>query len=155
MNRRAASNCRGFSLVELIAVVVIAGILASAILPLSKVTVIRGKELELRQNLRILRRAIDEYKKMADEKMIETDPTESGWPEDLEVLVNGVELKEEDRRIKLLRRIPRDPFTGRREWGLRGSEQENDEFSWDGEDVFDVFSLSERRGLDGTLYREW
>jgi len=152
---RRVSSQHGFSIVELLAVVMIIGILAAAVIPMGKVSVIRGKELQLKQELRDLRRAIDTYKKMADENMIELEESASGYPESLEVLVEGFELRENNRTVKLLRKIPRDPFTGYREWGLRGSDQDSDEYSWDGEDVFDVYSLSERRGLDGTLYRDW
>jgi general secretion pathway protein G len=154
-NHHADRRQWGFSLVELIAVVAIIAILTAAVLPMSKMTVIRGNELELKQNLRTLRRAIDAYKKLADEKKIEVDPDASGYPETLEVLVEGVELKEGNRKVKLLRRIPIDPMTGEREWGLRGSEEEPDSFNWNGEDVFDVYTLSERKALDGTFYREW
>ncbi len=147
---------RGFSLLELLVVVVVLGILASAVLPMTKVTLKRGKELELHRALREIRRAIDLHKKMADEKKIEVDATSSGYPENLEVLVEGVKLVGgKDRLFKFLRRIPRDPMTGEREWGLRSTQDEPDSESWGDEDLFDVFSLSEATALDGTEYRKW
>jgi general secretion pathway protein G len=155
MNHRHPQTDTGFSLVELIAVVVILGILASAVMPMTKIAVKRAKEIELHRTLREIRRAIDLYKKMADDKKIEHDATDSGYPESLEVLVEGVELTGTERKMVFLRRIPRDPITGEREWGLRGLEDEPDAYSWSGEDVFDVYSLSEARALDGSYYREW
>ena len=149
------SNEQGFSLTELIAVVIILGVLASAVIPMTKVTVTRAKEIELRRALREIRQAIDLHKKMADEEKIEIDASDSGFPESLEILIEGVELRDQDRVFKFLRRLPKDPFTGEREWGMRGSEQEPDEYGWDGEDVFDVYSLSEARAMDGSEYREW
>ncbi len=147
---------RGFSLVEILVVVIIVGILASAVLPMTKVTVKRAKELELHRVLREIRRAIDLHKKMADEKKIEVDASSSGYPESLEVLAEGVKLKGgKDQVFKFLRRIPRDPMTGEREWGMRSSQDDPDSESWGGEDVFDVFTLSEATALDGTYYREW
>lgn len=146
---------RGFSLAELIAVVVIITILASAVIPMTKMTVKRAQEIELRRVLREIRTAIDLYKKMAEDKKIEVEATESGYPETLEILVEGVKLSDTERTFKFLRRIPRDPITGRREWGLRGLEDVPDSETWNGEDVFDVFSLSEAKALDGTFYREW
>ena len=127
---------------ELIAVVIILAILASAVIPLTKVTLKRAKEIELHRALRELRRAIDLHKKMADEKKIEVEASSSGYPETLEVPVEGMELvggpDEAERRFKFLRRVPRDPMTGRRGWGLRSTEDEPDSESWGGEDVFDA-----------------
>lgn len=149
---------QGYSLVELIAVVIIVGLLASAVLPLSKLAVKRAKEIELHRALREMRRAIDLYKKMADEKKIEVEDeaTSTGYPPNLEILVEGAVLTGgKDKKFKFLRRIPRDPMTGEREWGLRSSQDEPDTDSWGGEDVFDVFSLSEGKALDETNYRDW
>ena len=145
----------GFSLTELISVVIIIAILASAIMPMTKMATIRAKEIELRRVLREMRRAIDLHKKMADEKKIEVDASGTGYPEEFEHLVEGVELVGKDVKFKFLRRIPKDPFTGKREWGLRGSQDEPDADSWNGEDVFDVYSLSEKQALDKSFYREW
>jgi general secretion pathway protein G len=145
----------GFSLPELLVVVIIISILASAVIPMTKVSLQRAKEIELHRVLREIRRAIDLHKKMADDKKIEVEATDTGYPESLEVLMEGVKLAGKDRKFKFLRRIPRDPMTGRREWGLRGSQDEPDSESWDGEDVFDVFSLSEGTALDGSKYKEW
>ena len=148
----------GFSLVEIVAVAVILGILASAVIPMTKMAVKRAKELELRRVLREMRRAIDVYKKMADEKKIEVEDevTGTGFPPDLEILIEGAELKDgKDKVFKFLRRLPRDPMTGYKEWGLRSSQDEPESESWGGEDVFDVYSLSEGIALDGTNYRDW
>lgn len=148
-------NEKGFTLAELVAVVVIITILASAVIPMTKMTVKRAKEIELRRTLREIRTAIDLHKKMAEDKKIEVEATATGYPETLEILVEGMKLAGTERTFKFLRRIPRDPITGRREWGMRGLEDDPDSETWNGEDVFDVFSLSEAKALDGTFYREW
>ena len=134
----------------------IISILATIILPLSRISIKRAKELELRENLRIIRNAIDEYKKYVDEGKIAKDAGDSGYPKSLEVLVEGVDLKEAVlKKKKFLRRIPRDPMTEDGEWGLRSYFDEPDSEIWGGEDVYDVYSKSKGVALDGTKYNTW
>ncbi len=140
----------------------ILAILAAAIMPLTKVAVKREKEIQLRRNLRIIREAIDAYKKLADEKKIEFEEDTEGYPPDLETLVKGVEASvgsEEDegrkKIIKFLRRIPLDPMTNSYEWGLRSFQDEPDSDFWGGENVYDIFTQSEGKALDGTKYKDW
>jgi len=135
---------------------VILSILATAILPLSQVTYKRSKEIELRQNLRIIRRALDEYKRNVDEGKIPKEALASGYPENLEILVTGVDIKGPvPFKEKFLRRIPKDPMTEDGEWGLRSYFDDPDSHIWGGQDVYDVYSNSDEEALDGTLYRDW
>jgi general secretion pathway protein G len=149
-------NSFGVTLIELIVTMAIMSILATAILPLSKVTYTRSKELELRQDLRIIRESIDEYKSLVDENKIPKQALASGYPESLEILVKGVELQGPvPVRQKFLRRIPKDPMTEDGEWGLRSYSDEPDSDIWGGQDVYDVFSKSDKTALDGSFYRDW
>ena len=149
-------NLKGVTLIELIAAMAIISILATGILPLSILTYRRTKEIELKQNLRIIRKALDKYKRLSDEKKIPKEALSSGYPKDLSVLVEGVELKGPvPRKEKFLRRIPKDPMTEDGEWGLRSYADEPDSEIWGEQDVYDVFSKSEREALDGTFYRDW
>jgi general secretion pathway protein G len=152
---------RGFTLVEMLTAMAIVAVLATAAIPLAKVAVKRGREIELRRNLRTLREAIDAYKAMADEDKFEVDEDSEGYPPDLETLVQGVEItesqdgKEVTRVVKFLRRIPRDPMTGTYDWGLRSYQDDYDSDIWGGDNVYDVFTRSQGIALDGTRYREW
>jgi general secretion pathway protein G len=149
-------NRNGVTLIELIAAMAIISILATGILPLSVITYKRTKEIELRQNLRIIRKAIDEYKRLVDEEKIQKDALDSGYPKDLNVLVEGVNLKGPvPKKAKFLRRIPKDPLTEDGEWGLRSYTDEPDSEIWGGQDVYDVYSTSDREALDGTYYKDW
>lgn len=157
--RRLTSE-RGFSFVELIIVSTIVLILASAVQPLAKVTVTRQKEAELRRVLREMRTAIDKFKDAADAQMI--PPTElragsEGYPPDLETLVEGVSVVGDatGRKLRFLRRVPKDPMTGETEWGMRSYQDRPDATTWGGQNVYDVYSLSGGTGLDGTKYSEW
>jgi general secretion pathway protein G len=146
----------GVTLIELMVTMVIMAILASAILPLSQMTYKRTREIELRQNLRIIREALDKYKSMVDEKLIPKQALASGYPESLEILVEGVELKGPvPFKQKFLRRIPKDPMTEDGEWGLRSYFDDPDSDIWGGQDVYDVYSKSDEEALDGTPYRDW
>ena len=107
------NNTSGFTLIEMMAALVIISILATGILPLSQVVAKRTREIQLRSNLRQIRTALDEHKKLADEKIIPVPAGSSGYPESLDILVSGVDLKTvTGEKRKFLRRIPKDPITG-------------------------------------------
>ncbi len=146
----------GFTLAELVMVCAILGILASLILPVSKFTIKRGKEASLRLSLREMRNAIDEYKRFTDAGLLVTELGSDGYPSELELLVEGVELVGQVRNnARFLRAIPIDPMTGEAEWGKRSYQDDFDSGSWGGENVYDVYSLSEGSGLNGVPYSEW
>ena len=157
---RAPGRESGFSFVELLVVTALIGILASAVMPLAHVATQRAREVELRRTLRELRTAIDHYKDAADQGMIaatELKLGNEGYPPTLTVLVDGVRAAGDatDRKLKFLRRIPIDPMTGSKEWGMRSYQDGPDARSWGGQNVYDVFTTSDRIALDGTKYRDW
>jgi general secretion pathway protein G len=153
---------RGFSFVEILATVAILALMATAAVPYLELVVTRQKESELRRDLRLIREAIDEYKKATDEGRIPKLIDESGYPKQLEDLVNGiVDAKDPaKRKLYFLRRIPRDPMFPNpdmpavRTWGLRSYDSPPDQ-PREGGDVFDVYSMSEQKGLDGVPYNQW
>lgn len=150
---------RGFTLIEMLVVVVIVSVLAAVAIPMVETSVKRQKEIELRRALRTIRMAIDEYKKFVEENKIQVDEDTYNYPPTLEILVEGLEYTDknnEEKIQKFLRRIPPDPMTNSYEWGMRSYQDDSDEYdSWGGENVYDVFSKSERKALDGTTYKEW
>ena len=156
-----AARCgeRGVTYLELVATAAILIILASAILPLGRVAHRRAQELELRRNLRTIREAINRYKTAVDQGQIggtDVKLGSEGYPPDLETLVKGVNrVGGADRKLKFLRRVPRDPIAGADEWGLRCYQDEPDATSWCGENVWDVYSKSTSKALDGTTYQTW
>ena len=150
----------GYSFVELLVVSAILLVLASAVLPLSRVTVKRQREAELRRSLREVRTAIDRYKDSVDLGLIggtNVEVSSEGYPEDLETLVEGVEVVNDasGRKIRFLRRIPFDPMTQSTEWGLRSYQDDPDATSWGGDNVYDIYTTSDATALDGTEYDEW
>lgn len=145
----------GFTLAELVMVVAFISILAAVAVPTGRFMVKREREAELRLALRLMRNAIDEHKRLADQGMIQVDLGTEGYPKELEVLVEGVDIVGQTVKRKFLRRIPVDPMTGKAEWGMRSYQDEPDTRSWGGQNVYDVFSLSEATALDGTKYRDW
>lgn len=154
------TRVRGYSFIELIMVTAIIAVLASAIMPLTTVTLRRQREIELRRNLREIRTAIDRFKDAADQGTIlasALEPSNEGYPPDLETLVDGVPVAKDDagRRLKFLRRIPIDPMTRSTDWGLRSYQDPPDATSWGGQNVFDVYTRNNGVALDGTRYRDW
>ena len=147
---------RGLTLLELIIASSILLILASAALPVLRLTIVRQKETELRRDLREMRDAIDRYKDLADQGKFRVEVGSEGYPPDLETLVKGVRLGPSDNsKVRFLRRLPVDPMTGHAEWGLRSVQDDPDSTSWGGKNVFDVHSKSQAIALDGTKYSDW
>ncbi len=148
---------RGFTLVELVLSISLLAMMAGLALPVAHTMERRARELELKQNLRLMRRAIDSYHFTVQAvPTAKKNATAEDWPEKLEDLVKGMDLGlAKEVKVKFLRRIPRDPLTGKDEWGVRGSHQDPDEDMWDGSNVFDVYSKAEGKALDGSLYKEW
>jgi len=143
----------GLSLVELIVTVAILAVLATVAVPVARFRVQREKERELRYDLWQMRDAIDHYKDAADRGGFQVKIDSQGYPPDLETLVNGVDVQ--GKKVKFLRRIPVDPMTGKAEWGLRSMQDDPKGDSWGGQNVFDVYSKSQRTAMDGTKYSEW
>jgi general secretion pathway protein G len=150
---------RGFTLIEVLITAAIVATLAAMALPLSELAIQRAKETELRRALRDIRDALDAYKRAADEGRVVRTADESGYPRTLDDLVIGVPDAKSatGARIYFLRRIPHDPFQAQATssaWGLRSYESPPSE-PRPGKDVYDVYSLSDRVGLNSVPYRKW
>jgi general secretion pathway protein G len=148
----------GMTLLELIIACTILLILSSMALPIARYTVIREREKELRLDLREMRGAIDKYKDLADQQKIRVELGSEGYPPDMDTLVKGVALGgtgAAGKNIRFLRRVPKDPMTGRVDWGMRSVQDDPDSTSWGGKNVFDVYSKSSGTALDGTKYSDW
>lgn len=143
----------GVTFVELIIVVAILAILATAALPVARFEVKRRKERELRRDLWEMRAAIDAYKDAADKGGIQTKADSNNYPPDLQTLVDGVDIQ--DHKVRFLRAIPVDPMTNSSDWGLRSNQDEPDSDSFGGQDVYDVYTKSQGTALDGTKYDTW
>jgi general secretion pathway protein G len=153
---------KGFTLIELLITVAIVALLASVALPVSELAVQRTREQELHRTLRQIREAIDAYKQASDEGRIRKSIGESGYPKRLEELAEGVEDQKSPKKDKIyfLRRVPRDPLatdptlSASSTWGKRSYASPPDD-PREGDDVFDVFSLAQGKGINGLPYRDW
>jgi len=137
-------KARGFTLIELIVATAILVILTGMALPMARVTIKREREHVLRRDLWEMRDAIDRYKDAADRGAFQAKVGTEGYPPDLETLVNGVDVN--GKKVRFLRRIPVDPMTGTNEWGLRSMADDPTSDSWGGQNVFDVYMVTTRRG---------
>lgn len=154
---------KGFTLIELIMTVAILGLLATVTLPLAELSVQHGKEQELRLALREIRDGLDAYKQAVDDGRVILSVEKSAYPATLQVLVEGMPDAKNpgsQNKIYFLRRIPRDPMateaskSDEETWGKRSYQSSADD-PQEGEDVFDVYSLSSGTGLNGIPYRNW
>ena len=152
--QRSMRKARGFTLIELIVATTILLILTGLAIPLARITVKREKERELRQDLTEMRDAIDRYKDASDRLAFRPKVGSDGYPPDLERLVEGEEVAG-GKKLKFLRHIPTDPMTGSTDWGLRSTQDDPNSDSWDGNNVFDVYTKSQGIAIDGTKYRDW
>jgi general secretion pathway protein G len=160
--RAQAVAAQGFTLIELVITVAIVALLASVALPVSELAVQRTKEQDLRRTLRQIREAIDVYKQASDEGRIRKSIGDSGYPKKLEDLAEGVDDQKNPKKEKIyfLRRVPRDPFnadptlSAAATWGKRSYASPPDDPK-EGDDVFDVFSLAQGKGINGQPYRDW
>ena len=151
------SSERGLTLVELIVAFTILMILTSMAVPLARVKVRTEKERELRWALREMRTAINKYKDASDQGLLGPPKLDTeGYPDTLDTLVQGVKLAGQvDKKIRFLRRIPKDPMTNSTDWGKRSMQDDPTSLSWGGQNVFDVYSKTTDKAADGTSYSDW
>jgi general secretion pathway protein G len=157
-----SSRQAGFTLIEMIVTVALVAIIASIATPVLKLQLQREKERELKEALRDIRTAIDAYKRAGDEGLIARSADSTGYPHSLNDLIAGVVNQRDPkaRKIYFLRRIPRDPMShslsapADESWGKRSYASEADSPS-EGEDVYDVYSLSDGTGVNGVPYSKW
>ena len=147
----------GLTLIELIVAFTIMALLTTMAVPLARFKIRRERERELRYSLREIRTAIDKYKDMADAGQLGSQKIDTeGYPETLEMLVEGVKKAGSvDKKIRFLRRLPRDPFTNSTDWGKRSVQDDPKSTAWGGQNVFDVYTKSMDKAADGTPYSEW
>ena len=145
------------SLVELIVAFTILAILTGMAVPLARYRVRREKERELRYALREIHTAIDKYKDACDKNVFQGKLGSDCYPETLEQLVEGVKIASDanGKKLKFLRRIPKDPFTNSTEWGMRSTQDDPKSTGWGGQNVFAVSTKTMEKSPDGTLYSEW
>lgn len=152
------SDRNGFTIIELIVVIAIISTLAVIAIPMVETSVKRERELVLKRSLREIRTAIDDYQVFVLKNKIKHDEDTYGYPEELEILVKGIEYrnsKNKARIKKFSRRIPADPMTGSAEWGLRSYQDKRNSTHWGGENIWDIYSKSEKKALDGSYYKDW
>lgn len=144
---------RGFTLIELIIATTILCILCGMAIPYARLATRREKERVLRHDLRMMRDAIDTYADASKAGKFQKAPS-SGYPPNLQALVDPIETRS-GFQLRLLKEIPMDPMTGERDWGVHSMEDDPESDSWDGNQIWNVYSKAQGTALDGTKYRDW
>jgi general secretion pathway protein G len=131
--RRKTGRNSGFTLLEMMIVMVIMGILLSIALPIYNQSIVRSREAVLRNDLFELRSLISQY--TLDKQKA---------PQSLDDLVSGGYIKV----------VPKDPMTGEANWEVV---QEDILLTVDQQDpgISDVKSASSATASDGTAYSTW
>ncbi len=157
ISARRRQGQKGLTLVELIVAFTILLTLSAMALPMARYKVRREKEQQLRYALKEIRTAIDKYKDMAEQNQLgQVKMGTENYPETLEILVEGVKVPgPQDKKIRFLRKLPVDPFTGTTDWGKRSVQDDPKSMSWGGQNVFDIYSKTMEKAPDGTPYSEW
>jgi general secretion pathway protein G len=159
-SKRITRRQAGLTLVELIVAFTIMMVMSAMAVPLVRGQIRRVKEKELRIALETLRKGIDKYKDAADKGQLSPlaqTPESMGYPLKLQDLVDGVKGvgPTADVKVKFLRRIPTDPMTNSKDWGTRSMQDDPKGPGGGGQNVFDVFTKSNDKAVDGTPYAEW
>ena len=95
------SNRPGFTIIELIVVIAIISTLAVIAIPMVETSVKRERELVFRRSLREIRTAIDDFHNFVIKNKIKHDEDSYGYPEDLEILVKGIEYRDSKNKAKI------------------------------------------------------
>ena len=151
--RDQSGHAGGFTLIELIIAVMLLAILCGLAIPTARYQIRREKERTLREDLRAMRDAIDKYEQWSLAGQFFKAPS-FGLPPNLESLTQPIELRN-GKKLRLLKEIPLDPFTGNRDWGVHSMEDDPESDSWNGDQIWNVYSKSADTALDGTKYRDW
>ena len=158
MRTRQSERRAGLTLIELIVAFTLLLLLTTMSVPLARSRVRRNRERDLRIALDDMRKSIDKYKDMCDANKLGIQKQDAQcYPESLDALVEGVKGSGQnaDTKIKFLRRVPVDPLTGKREWGVRSMQDDPKGQGGGGQNVFDVFTKSQEKAGDGKPYSEW
>jgi len=155
---RRANRETGFSLIEMIVMLVILSILVGLAMPIARTEAKRRREGQLRYALSEMRRALDGYKADCERGLVgplDRRQDDDCYPLKLATLVEGIHPPNSTKTIRYLRVVPVDPMMGNTEWGIRSTQDDPDSTSWGGQNIWDVYSMSEGTALNGSKYREW